>query len=109
MPSKDIEKRRAAIRKHYYANREVYIKKALQRKKDIRIWLSKLKESTPCVDCKVFYTYYVMDFDHLGDKSSNISRLINTCSMQQIHAEIAKCELVCANCHRMRTFKRLTA
>lgn len=108
MPWKDIEKQRAAIRKHYYANRETYIKKALQRKKDIRLWLNKLKESTPCVDCKVFYPYYVMDFDHLGDKTSNISRLINTCSMKQINAEIAKCELVCSNCHRIRTFKRLT-
>ncbi|RTK95005.1 hypothetical protein EKI60_00940 [Candidatus Saccharibacteria bacterium] len=107
MPWKDIEKQRAAIRKHYYANREKYIQKALKRKKGIRKWLNDYKESSACVDCKTFYPYYVMDFDHIADKSSNVSQLINTCSMRQIKAEIARCELVCSNCHRIRTFKRL--
>ena len=109
MPSKDIEKRRAAIRKHYYANREMYIKKALKRKKQIRDWLREYKESLPCVDCKTYFPYYVMDFDHLSDKLIEINKLINSCSMTKIRAEIAKCELVCSNCHRIRTYNRLLA
>jgi hypothetical protein len=109
IPWKDIEKQREAIRKHYYANRAKYIAKALKRKKDIRLWLNELEEATPCVDCKVFYPYYVMDFDHLTDKAYNVSQLINKCSMKHIKAEITKCELVCSNFRRIRTYKRLTA
>lgn len=108
MAWKDPEKQRAAIRRHYYANREMYIQKAMLRKKAIRQWLNEYKESLPCTDCKKNYPYYVMDFDHIHSKASNISALINSCSMTKIKAEIAKCEIVCANCHRERTFSRLT-
>jgi len=108
MPWKDPEKQRAAIRKHYYANKEAYIQKALLRKKAIRIWLNDYKESQPCTDCKKSFPYYVMDFDHKYDKLSNVSALIHSSSMTKIKAEIAKCDIVCANCHRERTFLRLT-
>ena len=107
MPWKDIDKQRAAIKKHYYTNREMYIKKALLRKKAIRLWLNEYKEARKCADCGINYPYYVMDFDHLHSKEANISALINTCSMRKIRAEIDKCEVVCANCHRQRTFSRL--
>ena len=78
------------------------------RKKAIRQWLNEYKESHPCTDCNVNYPAYVMDFDHTRDKLYNISALINSSSMTKIKAEIAKCELVCANCHRQRTYLRLT-
>lgn len=107
MPWKDKEKQRAAIRKHYYANREMYIKKAMKRKQTIREWLNVVKESQPCKDCGVNYPYYVMDFDHLRDKQYEINKLINSCSMAKIRSEIVKCDIVCSNCHRERTFKRL--
>ena len=106
MPWKDIEKQRAAIRRHYYANRQVYIKKAKKRKKDIRSWLNNLKESEPCKDRGTYYPYYVMDYDHLRDKEADINKLLSICSMARILTEIAKCELVCSNCHRQRTFSR---
>lgn len=48
-----------------------------------------------------------MDFDHLSDKKYEINKLINSCSMTKIKAEIAKCDIVCSNCHRERTFQRL--
>lgn len=107
MPWKDIEKQREAIRKHYYANRQAYINKAKKRKKDIRKWVNSLKEQSPCVDCKVRYPYYVMDFDHLSDKEFGINQLIENCSLQRLKDEIAKCEIVCSNCHRIRTYVRL--
>lgn len=46
-----------------------------------------------------------MDFDHLLDKFKNVSRM-TAYKWDRIEAEIAKCELVCANCHRVRTFAR---
>jgi hypothetical protein len=48
-----------------------------------------------------------MDFDHLKDKEMNLSDMIRRgFGKKKILAEVAKCELVCANCHRLRTFKR---
>ncbi len=73
MPWKDIEKQRAAIRRHYYANRQVYIDKAVVRKKKLCQWIGAIKESVPCKDCNKHYPYYVMDFDHTGIKQK-ISR-----------------------------------
>jgi hypothetical protein len=44
-----------------------------------------------------------MDFDHVkGDKSAHVSGLL-TCSPQRLLAEIQKCEVVCACCHRVRS------
>jgi hypothetical protein len=48
-----------------------------------------------------------MDFDHVGDKSSEISRLMYDAGTATLLAENAKCEVVCANCHRIRTQHRL--
>lgn len=62
------------------------------------------EKSKPCTDCGVQYPYYVMQFDHLRDKEFNIAR--SNRSLIKIKAEIAKCELVCANCHAERTHKR---
>jgi hypothetical protein len=72
----------------------------------IRNFVRKRKENVPCVDCGVKYPYYVMDFDHLEDKKFNISYLAATGRIGTLKMEIAKCEIVCANCHRKRTYER---
>jgi hypothetical protein len=70
-----------------------------------REWLSALK-ATPCKDCGKTLHHPAMDFDHLqDDKVSGISAMWSW-SREKVLAEIAKCELVCANCHRVRTMSR---
>lgn len=65
----------------------------------------KIKEASPCADCQVYYPFWVMQFDHIGDdKVMGISEMINRRSWEAIEAEIAKCDLVCANCHSTRTY-----
>lgn len=60
----------------------------------------------PCIDCGKSYPHYVMEFDHVrGDKRFAVSAY-GTRSMQSVMDEIGKCDLVCANCHRFRTFAR---
>lgn len=68
------------------------------------------KSTTPCVDCKTVYPAECMDFDHTGDnKVNNVGTMVaHGWSWEKIEAEIAKCDLVCANCHRIRTRKRRT-
>ena len=73
-------------------------------------YLRDLKTKTPCVDCGINYPYYVMDFDHVrGQKHANVMELVSTLSKKKIDEEIAKCEIVCSNCHRIRTHMRKIA
>ena len=78
-----------------------YYRKKQERNKAL---LKKLKDK-PCMDCGVKYPHYVMDFDHRDPetKTKNISRMLTT-SVKTIMDEVAKCDLVCANCHRERTY-----
>ena len=72
-----------------------------------RQYVSAVKESSPCADCKINYPAHVMEFDHInGDKSYNISQMVHNCSWDDLLEEIDKCEVVCANCHRQRTWYR---
>jgi hypothetical protein len=58
---------------------------------------------TPCVDCGE-RDPIVLEFDHVGEKAASISELLSDgASMKAVDAEIARCEVVCANCHRRRT------
>lgn len=60
---------------------------------------------TPCVDCDLLDPV-VMEFDHRPDETKlyNIGAMIgNTYSIETVQAEIDKCDVVCANCHRRRT------
>lgn len=66
------------------------------------------EKSKPCKDCGIQYPWYVMDFDHLDPsiKKCNISNFVQgNYSDETILSEISKCDLVCANCHRARTYR----
>lgn len=68
-----------------------------------RTWLDSLKENIPCKRCEQIYPPYVMDWHHRDPslKSFQISRAIHITSTAKILTEIAKCDLYCANCHRI--------
>lgn len=99
-------------RDYYASNRDHHKSVVLKRNKkylaEARAWVRELKESNPCQDCGISYPWYVMDFDHVrGEKFDNVSKLLaNAAAKSKIQAEIDKCELVCSNCHRERTFSR---
>jgi hypothetical protein len=74
---------------------------------ELRSYVNILKSSTPCLDCRQTFPACVMDFDHVrGSKLADISHIlshISNYSRQILLTELSKCELVCANCHRIRT------
>jgi hypothetical protein len=83
-------------------------KEATISKKEIKQRIKEIKESKGCADCGVS-NHIVLDFDHIKDKKYNVSRMIHDGFVwAAIKKEISKCEIVCANCHRIRTYKRLT-
>lgn len=66
-----------------------------------------LKAGKPCADCGGTFHPVSMDFDHVhGPKVCDVSRMVNY-PWASVLAEVAKCELVCSNCHRVRTWRRL--
>ena len=99
-------------RSHYLDNRQKYIEKAkrINRKyrettgREIQRFVYEYLRKHPCVDCGETNPI-VLDFDHVrGKKRESIAVLMhNRASMATIKAEIAKCEIRCANCHRIRT------
>lgn len=109
---KNKEDQKAYARKHYEENKEAYKARAKAHDKikqqQIRDHII-AEKSKPCMDCGVSYPSYVMDFDHVrGTKSGNVSAFRSTSwSLERVKLEIAKCEIVCSNCHRERTHSRL--
>jgi hypothetical protein len=79
---------------------KAHLKEKRFRQQERRKWINSLK-AFPCTDCKISYPPYVMQFDHLRNKEFQIGEVWR--SKESILKEIAKCELVCANCHMERT------
>ncbi len=59
-------------------------------------------KNVPCQDCGNTYDPEVMDFDHIDGKIKNVSQM-TTYSKERILQEIQKCDVICSNCHRLRT------
>lgn len=88
----------------YHRNREApwSLRKATQ-------FMWRWKETHPCADCNLYYHYFQMEFDHepkLG-KKYNLGTKGKYLSESDLRAEIAKCRVVCCNCHAIRTWCRL--
>ena len=82
---------------------------AARRQRRIKRHLALIRQlkSVPCADCGERHPHYVMDFDHIkAGKKGLVSEIARTSGTAQLLAEIKKCEVVCANCHRKRSFRR---
>lgn len=76
------------------------------RRRSRRVIIEEFKSMLGCVDCGYNKNPVALDFDHVsGVKDKAIAKLL-LCGWQKIQEEIDKCEVVCVNCHRVRTAKR---
>lgn len=103
-PSKTKEGRKA----YYYKNRTAHLRRlARSRQNTVVKWLENLKDA-PCTDCGRKFPHECMDFDHVrGRKLFEVNfTAYKWRGTKKLEREIAKCELVCANCHRTRTKNR---
>lgn len=89
-------------RSHYERNKDDYLKKSYARKKAYREEFLDFLKTQKCKDCGND-DYRVFEFDHLYDKKFDISRKIGGQTLSSLMEEIEKCDIVCANCHRIRT------
>lgn len=92
--------------RNYDKNPEYYKQNARRLQRQCRERIFEYKKTHPCKDCGNVDPR-VLEFDHLKNKSFNISTMTKySCSWRNIMKEISKCDVVCANCHKIRTYER---
>ena len=81
------------------SNRSKYIRK--------KEFVTMIKATSGCVDCGI-KNPVVLDFDHVPERGPKLFELhkFSNHSFPDIAAEIQKCDVVCANCHRIRSWAR---
>lgn len=110
-PAKQAESRRVAsanatpqLRARWTERKRL---RRLQRRREI-LYAEKAK---PCADCGQSFPTVCMDFDHRPGESKlfALGGATDRYALALVLAEIAKCDVVCANCHRIRTEDRRVA
>src|ERR1700740_2047870 len=115
MPLKDPVKRKKYHAQYmkevwYPKNKKKHVSYVKKNKQRIAEFLNQYKRIHQCVDCGFSGKQYpyVLDFDHLPNKLAkrfNVGSWSHSVlSIEAVAREMEKCELVCANCHRIRTF-----
>ncbi len=97
-------------RAHYQTYRPAYLRKArlrnIEQSKINAEFLIDYLTHHPCVDCGESDIVF-LEFDHQRNKVLDVSTLSREgYSLDRVKQEIAKCDVVCANCHRRRTAKQ---
>jgi hypothetical protein len=105
----EAERKRAYQRAHYHANKEKWREKRMRYEAKVRALILAAKDR-PCADCGGCWHPLVMEFDHLPGTAKCINlgdAHARALGRTKLLAEIAKCEVVCPTCHRIRTLRRL--
>ncbi len=71
-------------------------------------WLNKYKQAKGCKDCGYSKNPVALDFDHIEpvEKRFTIAHRTDRATIKSLFLEIRKCEVRCANCHRIRTAEK---
>ena len=111
MPLKDREKRREYhkeyMRRWYVKNKSKHIAYVRNRDKKIKDWFKDYKKSLQCEDCGENHPA-CLDFHHVNpkEKSFALGRANKFLSVKLLENEIAKCRLLCSNCHRKEHYRQ---
>ena len=98
--SADVFASRATGTSLYLARKTAY--------RDVHSKLLADLRTVPCLDCGGTFPFFVMQFDHRDARQKKyvVSQMVGRTGKDRILAEIAKCDVICANCHRKRTYQR---
>ena len=88
--------------------KERYHQRTNRRRTELSRKIWDIKEKSGCIDCGEKYPHFMLEFDHLPgyEKIESPNYLARTYSLEKAMQEIEKCEIVCANCHKIRTWNR---
>lgn len=107
MPYKDKEKQKACWRKYYSTHKEIVAKQRRKQQRKIKALVNSYKKRG-CEICKIKHEA-VIDFHHKdpNKKEENISLLWRRgWGLARVEKEIKKCNILCANCHRILHWKQ---
>jgi hypothetical protein len=109
---KGVKRYNSEVRAKWYAQKKIdkswyeKIKKQQnKRARKIKEFIANYKLKKGCIDCGYNKHHSALEFDHI-----NGEKKLNVCfakSVAQALKEIEKCEVVCSNCHRVRTYNRI--
>lgn len=111
MPFKDLEKKRAYQREYkrrwYQENKSKHISYVRNREMGMDAWFRKYKETLSCEVCGENHPA-CLEFHHIdpSQKKFSVSARRDRPSLKQLQEEIAKCRVLCANCHRKEHYKQ---
>jgi hypothetical protein len=80
--------------------------KTNERRTALRLWLDEYKKTLRCERCS-FADYRALEFHHSGgeEKDFNVADMIRSgLSREAILREIAKCVVLCSNCHQIEHY-----
>lgn len=105
---KHRDRLRQESRVRYYADVEKSRAYARAWQADKSQWIASIKLAAGCVDCGFKTHPHALQFDHLPqhEKKFAIGPAVASRSKESVLAEIAKCEVRCANCHAVKTALR---
>ncbi len=102
MPRVSKEANRAYQKKWYEANKEIHKQRVARQKKRSRDWFNEYKQGLSCARCGEA-DIACLDFHHTDPTTKEFAIGVGAHrgrSVETLLAEIAKCEVICANCHR---------
>jgi predicted transcriptional regulator len=110
--AKELKCSKSTISHHLNSDSKVNVskkKKGTYQSLDFLEELQSFKEGMGCFDCKTMYPHYVLEFDHMPEfkKIDNVYRVYKKFGRDKAWQEVAKCDVVCANCHKIRTYQRV--
>ena len=90
----------------YSNNKTYYLDRNREHRSRNRELYRQSKEGKPCARCGGVFPQVVMDYDHLDPKTKRmcVAQMLGY-SWADIQSEINKCELLCSNCHRIKTYE----
>ena len=103
--TRNKQKLAAARKRHYTKTQPARQARARQRYQANAAFLAALKDH-PCTDCHGVFHHAAMDFDHVRGEKLFCIAANKGGTRASLLAEVAKCDVVCANCHRVRTWQR---
>jgi L-lactate utilization protein LutB len=113
MAYRNDEERKAYYREYnkdwYQRHKERLHQKRKQHDADLRVWLIQYKSQIGCMDCGENHPA-CLQFHHRDreTKSFNIGGIIGQwryITLERLKEEIAKCDILCGNCHALRHWK----
>lgn len=102
MPYKDPKKQKEAQAEHYQKHKALYGERCNKRKRDLQKWFQELKTKLKCAECEENHPA-CLEFHHTDPttKEYNIGIMaMSGCKEEKVLAEIAKCIVLCSNCHK---------